>query len=767
MAGGRIKGITIEIGGDTTKLQTALKQVNSQISTTQSNLRDVNKLLKLDPGNTELLTQKQKNLANAITATEDKLRQEKEALKQLETAGNSDKTTAEQEALKREIIDTENALKSLNKEMKNFGSVGAQQIAAVGSKLQAVGQKMTSIGKSLTTSVTLPLVAGFTASAKVASDYNENLNKIEVAFGKNADAVKEWANTAITEFGLSKVAATDAVSAFGALGKGIGLSEDDAADMSITLAGLSADLASYFNTSTEDSARALEGIFTGEAEALKRFGVVMNETNLKQFAEDQGLVYDEMSQAEKTMLRFNYVLEKTKDAQGDYARTSDGTANSLKTFNAALQDLATVVGDVLLPIITPIVQKLTELITKFGELDPAVQQAIVVIALIVAAIGPLLVGIGSVVSAVGSIMTAVPAITGALSGLSTALSGIVSGIGAVGAAAGSIVAAIGLVVAAIVVWIKNWDDIKEAARLFCEEVQYKFEDLQVFLTTLLNTLSTTFTHWWGVIKSAVITAVDAVKTAVTNGFNAVKTTVSNVLSTIGNTVRNVWNAISSTISGVMNTVQSTITGAWNTISSSVSGVLSTIATSVTSTMSNMINGVKSAVSDVGTAISIVGTTIYNNIKGTISAALGWGADICSNLANGIVNGIAKIKSAASSAAKAIGDRLHFSEPDVGPLADFHTYMPDMIDLMVKGINDNKNKLAMAAEGLASTLVPNTSSNISATYETSGAVNTRLDQMTALLARYLPELSEQNVVLSTGQLVGALTPAMNRSLGARL
>ena len=136
----RIAGITIEIGGDTTKLTKSLKGVDSQLKTTQSNLKDINKLLKLDPGNTELLTQKQQNLQKAISGTKDRLQQLKDS------QGQVAKGTQEWDALQREIIDTEQQLKSLEKEYRNFGSVALQQISAVGQKLQEAGGKLTALG---------------------------------------------------------------------------------------------------------------------------------------------------------------------------------------------------------------------------------------------------------------------------------------------------------------------------------------------------------------------------------------------------------------------------------------------------------------------------------------------------------------------------------------------------------------------------------------------------------------------------------------------
>lgn len=139
MAASRIKGITVEIGGDTTKLQTALKGVNSEIKNTQSQLRDVEKLLKLDPGNTELLAQKQKLLSDAVNETKEKLTTLKTAAEQANTAlANGDISQSQYDALQREIIETENELKDLE-EQANQSATALQKISATGTKFQEVG----------------------------------------------------------------------------------------------------------------------------------------------------------------------------------------------------------------------------------------------------------------------------------------------------------------------------------------------------------------------------------------------------------------------------------------------------------------------------------------------------------------------------------------------------------------------------------------------------------------------------------------------------
>jgi len=493
MASGKIKGITIVFDGDTTKLGKALKDIDKKTRDLDKELKQVNNALKFNPTNVELWRQKQQLLTEKVAETKKRLDALKDAQKQMDADG-VDKTSAEYRELQREIVTTESKLKNFKGQLREVGNAN---LKALEEQFSRIGKKAEDVGKSMTTKVTAPIVAGYTVAANYASDYEENLNKIDVAFGKNSQSVKDWANNAREEFGLSKVQATESVSAFGALGKGIGLTERQAAEMSTTLAGLSADLGSYFNVGTDESAKALEGIFTGESEALKKFGVVMTDTNLQKFAEDQGLVWKELDQTDKTMLRYQFVLAKTKDAQGDFSRTSDGTANSTKIFKSAIQDLATSVGTNLLPIITPVIQKITEWINKFNELSPETQKIITIIGLVVAAIGPLLIIVGKVATGISAIISVVNLAGGAIGALSA---GPLVGI----------LAAIAAAVAAGVLLYKNWDKIKAAAKALGDRIK----------------------SVWNTVKTATSTAWKKVKESITKPFTSAYDKVKEIIDKI-------------------------------------------------------------------------------------------------------------------------------------------------------------------------------------------------------------------------------------------
>ena len=192
----RIQGITVEIGGDTTKLTTALKGVNSEIRNTQSQLRDVEKLLKLDPGNTELLSQKQRLLNQEVQATKEKLEELKRASEQANAALEQGTITQSQyDAFQREIIATEQALEDLEEQAEQ-SAVALQKISATGTKFQEVGGKVEGVGKSL-----LPVSAALTgvgvAGIKVATDFEKAMSGVQAITGATGTEFEKLRETAI------------------------------------------------------------------------------------------------------------------------------------------------------------------------------------------------------------------------------------------------------------------------------------------------------------------------------------------------------------------------------------------------------------------------------------------------------------------------------------------------------------------------------------------------------------------------------------------
>lgn len=282
--------------------------------------------------------------------------------------------------------------------------------------IDKVGQKFQAVGRSMSAFVTLPMLAAGAAAVKFASDYQESLNKVDVAFKSNSTEVKEFSKNSLESFGIANGTALDMAAAYGDMGTSMGLTTGQAAKMSTSLVGLAGDLASFKNISIDIANTAISAIFTGETESLKKLGIVMTEVNLKQFALNSGIKknYEQMSQAEKVQLRYNYILSVTKNAQGDFTRTQGGAANQTRIFTESLKQVGQQLGAVILPLFTKVITAVNEKIKAFSKLSEGTKTTIVVIAGLVAVIGPLLLGIGAILSIIPMVVAGFALVSGAI-----------------------------------------------------------------------------------------------------------------------------------------------------------------------------------------------------------------------------------------------------------------------------------------------------------------------------------------------------------------
>lgn len=280
------------------------------------------------------------------------------------------------------VLDISDAGKKLDSIKTDTKSVETQTKAST-NKISAdwskTGKTLSNIGKNLTKTVTLPILAAATAAVKLSSDLTETMGKAEVVFGDNFGAIEAWSNGAIENMGLAKESALDAASTFGDLATSMGIGQTTAADMSMDLTQLAADMASFKNISVERAQIALNGIFTGETESLKGLGIVMNEATLEQFAMNQGLnkTYKELSQTEKVMLRYKFVMSSTKNAQGDFARTSDSVANQTRMVSERLKETGANFGDVLAPMVGKALAAINDFLSGIMSMDAEQRNTIV------------------------------------------------------------------------------------------------------------------------------------------------------------------------------------------------------------------------------------------------------------------------------------------------------------------------------------------------------------------------------------------------------
>tara|TARA_R100001460_G_scaffold50092_1_gene88410 strand:+ start:168 stop:2180 length:2013 start_codon:yes stop_codon:yes gene_type:complete len=268
------------------------------------------------------------------------------------------------------------------------------------------GKSFAKTGESLTKNVTVPILGLGAAAVKLASDFEESLNKVNVAFGESSADVQAFAKTTLKSFGIAEGSALEMASLFGDMATAMGLSQDEAAGMSTSLVGLAGDLASFKNIGIEQAQTALAGIFTGETESLKKLGIVMTEANLKSFALSKGMDGNvkSMTQAQKVALRYSFIMESTANAQGDFARTSDGFANQFRVLQESMKQLGEQFGKILLPLATRMVVKLQNFATAISNLTTEQKENIVQFAKYAAIIGPLLLVLGKFSIAISSII---------------------------------------------------------------------------------------------------------------------------------------------------------------------------------------------------------------------------------------------------------------------------------------------------------------------------------------------------------------------------
>ena len=315
--------------------------------------------------------------------------------------------------------------------------------------LRAASKQMQEVGRTMSMYVTAPILGAGAAAVKFASDYEESLNKVNVAFGSSSDEVQKFAKTTLNSFGIAEGSALDMAALFGDMSTSMGISQQEAAKLSTSLVGLAGDLASFKNMNIAEVTTALNGVFTGETESLKRLGVVMTQANLEQFAMQQGItkLYDEMSQGEKVMLRYQYVMSMTSNAHGDFQRTGGGAANQMRVFQEGLKELSVAFGQEILPAVTKIITKVNEFIKSFKGIDSESRKTIIGIGLFAAALGPVLIITAKVIGAIGALVGVIRTFQIASALASAKILLIVA-------------AAVALAAAAVYV-VKNWDAIAE------------------------------------------------------------------------------------------------------------------------------------------------------------------------------------------------------------------------------------------------------------------------------------------------------------------
>ena len=246
----------------------------------------------------------------------------------------------------------------LKKELDSLKTQLSKTEKTVTKTTGGIKKALSSLTKGFTaTAIVYGLIKVGKQAVQTASDLQEVQNVVEVSFGSMSAEVDKFAENALKQFGLSKLSAKQFASTFMAMSNGMGIAAEAGKNMSLNLTALAGDLASFRNVEQDVAFTALKSVFTGETETLKNFGIVMTEANLEAYALSQGITksYNAMSQAEKVALRYSFVLNATKGAQGDFARTSNNWANQVRILKEQFKELAGIIGNGLLKVLQPLI----------------------------------------------------------------------------------------------------------------------------------------------------------------------------------------------------------------------------------------------------------------------------------------------------------------------------------------------------------------------------------------------------------------------------
>lgn len=202
-----------------------------------------------------------------------------------------------------------------------------------------------------------------------ASDLAEVQNVVDVTFGSATEAINSWSKECLAAYGMNEVSAKRYAGIIGAMLKSSGLAGDAIVDMSKDMVGLAGDMASFYNLDLETAFEKIRSGISGETEPLKQLGINMSVANLEAYALSQGITtaYNEMSQAEQVMLRYNYLMSTTADAQGDFARTQDSYANQTRLLSESWLEFTGIMAEQLLPVLTTIVSWLNNIVAFLTE----------------------------------------------------------------------------------------------------------------------------------------------------------------------------------------------------------------------------------------------------------------------------------------------------------------------------------------------------------------------------------------------------------------
>ncbi len=320
--------------------------------------------------------------------------------------------------------------------------------------------------------------------------------------------------------------------------------------------------------------------------------------------------------------------------------------------------------------------------------------------------------------------------------------------------------------------VAAWEAIKTVIITVMEAIKSAvvaaWEAIKSAISAAMEAIKTVVIAAWEAIRSAVSAAIEAIRKVVIAAWEAIKSAVITIMGAIKSAITAAWEAVKSAVISITNAIKEAVISIWNSIKSTVTNIVSGLKDAVVKVFSSLLDGIKSVMGNVLGAVKDGFNAAIDFIKSLPSQAIQWGKDIIGGLIDGIKSMIGHLMDSVKDIAGTIASFLHFSEPDVGPLSNFHTFMPDMIDLLVKGIRDNLGRLEGPMKELAEMLVPTTGTMghiaINGISGEGSSVEEKIDGMYEVVTKYLPQLARRQIVLNSGALIGELSDGLNRQFG---
>lgn len=716
MASKNLKGMTLQIGGDTTELSKALKKPDKDISDLQSKLKSVNQMLKFDPSNTELLAQKQRLLKEQITATEDKLKLLKETQKQFVTEGGS-VDSKQYIALEQEIQKAESALKRLNSETSNVSA----NMQAFGEKTKQVGDKFTSVGKEVSKASAVAVATGV-ASYKAWSEVDDALDSVAAgtgATGKELESLQQTAKDVYTSMPVDIRATGEAVAD---INTRLGLQGDALEDATRQFMKYSEVNNSDVSTSIETVAKAMNdaNIPTSElnnvldtltsasqasgltvdalAETLSQNGVQMRALG---FNTQETIAL--LATMEKNGVNSSVVLTGMKKAMANYADAGKDANVELGNLFQGIQDGTVSASDAMDVFGTKAGASLYQYIQE-GKLNYQ------------------------------DLLKVLQDSNGQLDASYEAM-------------------------------LDPMDQAKVAMNNLKQVGADLFDQIQATLAPMIQALAEglqRFSQWFGaldpnvqqfiVIVGLVVAALGPVLIFIGQICTGVGQIIE-IVGFLGEFLAPVFSAIGSGLSALWGLILA------NPVIAIVVGIIAVIALLWTKCewfrngVTNLINNIRDGFKNGWNKIKNIWTNAIDGIKNKFSSmiqeAKEWGSDFIEGFKRGILNRIKSLFSAITSIPKKIRKLLHFSRPDEGPLRDYETWMPDMMDGLSKGIRDNTYKVEDEVKNLASKMNVNTYSKASVAQTLSANSSTviHLNVVSELDGRQVSKAVSQSITRS--------------------